>query len=446
MMAGARCRRADGARRPRCCGIARGDRRTRDFTLNTLRARAGRRGGRLPGLSHLRRRQAASRARTAATSTGRSRARAAAQPRRRRQRVRLPARRAARRAPARRRAAPQGCRASRALPAVHRAGGGQGRRGHGVLPLPAARLAERRRRRPATLRHLGRAPSTPPARDRARHWPHTMLATSTHDNKRSEDVRARIDVLSEMPAAWRLTMRRWSRAEPAAQAPGRRRAGAVAQRRVPALPDAARQPARRRARTRRCAELCASASRRYMLKAAREAKVRTSWIQPRRRPTKRRWPPSCAALLAPRAATLPRPTCARRSPARLVRRAQQPRHGARSSARRPACPISTRATRRSNCRLVDPDNRRPVDYARRRALLSQAQELAAQPERGAALRELLEPGGRRRGQVLGRLARAAAAARTRGDARACRVPAARGARRARARTSSPSRGATARNG
>ena len=47
----------------------------------------------------------------------------------------------------------------------------------------------------------------PPARfhkasaHRARHWPHTMLATSTHDNKRSEDVRARIDVISEMRAA-----------------------------------------------------------------------------------------------------------------------------------------------------------------------------------------------------------------------------------------------------
>ncbi|RPI45667.1 MAG: malto-oligosyltrehalose synthase, partial [Betaproteobacteria bacterium] len=40
--------------------------------------------------------------------------------------------------------------------------------------------------------------------DRAAYWPHTMLATSTHDNKRSEDVRTRIDVISELPAAWRL--------------------------------------------------------------------------------------------------------------------------------------------------------------------------------------------------------------------------------------------------
>ena len=47
--------------------------------------------------------------------------------------------------------------------------------------------------------------------DRAARWPHTMLATSTHDNKRGEDVRCRIDVISEMPAAWRLALRRWSR-------------------------------------------------------------------------------------------------------------------------------------------------------------------------------------------------------------------------------------------
>src|SRR6185369_6987563 len=44
--------------------------------------------------------------------------------------------------------------------------------------------------------------------DRAARWPHTMLATSTHDTKRSEDVRARMDVISEMPAAWRLLVRR----------------------------------------------------------------------------------------------------------------------------------------------------------------------------------------------------------------------------------------------
>ena len=40
-------------------------------------------------------------------------------------------------------------------------------------------------------------------------WPHTMVATSTHDSKRSEDVRARINVLSEMPLAWHRHVRYW---------------------------------------------------------------------------------------------------------------------------------------------------------------------------------------------------------------------------------------------
>jgi (1->4)-alpha-D-glucan 1-alpha-D-glucosylmutase len=44
---------------------------------------------------------------------------------------------------------------------------------------------------------------------RAKAWPHSMLATSTHDSKLSEDVRARINVLSEIPAQWRLKARQW---------------------------------------------------------------------------------------------------------------------------------------------------------------------------------------------------------------------------------------------
>jgi (1->4)-alpha-D-glucan 1-alpha-D-glucosylmutase len=47
--------------------------------------------------------------------------------------------------------------------------------------------------------------------ERLRNWPRTMLATSTHDSKRSEDVRARINVLSEIPALWRLRVREWKR-------------------------------------------------------------------------------------------------------------------------------------------------------------------------------------------------------------------------------------------
>lgn len=47
--------------------------------------------------------------------------------------------------------------------------------------------------------------------ERSRHWPNSMLATSTHDTKRSEDVRARLDVLSEMPRSWAAQAIRWRR-------------------------------------------------------------------------------------------------------------------------------------------------------------------------------------------------------------------------------------------
>lgn len=47
--------------------------------------------------------------------------------------------------------------------------------------------------------------------ERARRWPATMLTTATHDTKRGEDVRARIDVLSEIPREWGRRVRRWAR-------------------------------------------------------------------------------------------------------------------------------------------------------------------------------------------------------------------------------------------
>ncbi|HXE81334.1 MAG TPA: malto-oligosyltrehalose synthase, partial [Vicinamibacterales bacterium] len=46
---------------------------------------------------------------------------------------------------------------------------------------------------------------------RAARWPHGLSATSTHDTKRSEDVRARINVLSELMSAWRQATSQWAR-------------------------------------------------------------------------------------------------------------------------------------------------------------------------------------------------------------------------------------------
>jgi (1->4)-alpha-D-glucan 1-alpha-D-glucosylmutase len=41
-------------------------------------------------------------------------------------------------------------------------------------------------------------------------WPRGLLATSTHDTKRSEDVRARLAVLSEVPGQWSQAVRQWA--------------------------------------------------------------------------------------------------------------------------------------------------------------------------------------------------------------------------------------------
>ena len=71
-----------------------------------------------------------------------------------------------------------------------------------------------------SLNEVGGDPArfgTPPAAfhrqnaERRRRWPHALLASSTHDTKRSEDVRARIAVLSELPGAWRAAINRWAR-------------------------------------------------------------------------------------------------------------------------------------------------------------------------------------------------------------------------------------------
>ncbi|MGD0901132.1 MAG: malto-oligosyltrehalose synthase, partial [Thermoguttaceae bacterium] len=47
--------------------------------------------------------------------------------------------------------------------------------------------------------------------DRLREWPQSLIATTTHDTKRSEDVRARMNVLSEVPHLWRAAVNRWAR-------------------------------------------------------------------------------------------------------------------------------------------------------------------------------------------------------------------------------------------
>lgn len=114
---------------------------------------------------------------------------------------------------------------------------------------------------------------------RAEHWPHAMLATSTHDTKRSEDVRARLNVLSEIPAAWRLALRHWSRTNQilkhsvdGIQIPTANDEYFIYQTLLGIWPQGKPDKTEMANFGGRIAE--------YLVKAVREAKVHTSWINP----------------------------------------------------------------------------------------------------------------------------------------------------------------------
>ena len=104
-----------------------------------------------------------------------------------------------------------------------------------------------------------------------------MLTSSTHDTKRSEDVRARIDVLSEIPREWRAAINRWARFNrrhktwvEGTTAPDRNDEYLLYQTLVGVWPLDLSTPNK---------EFIARIET-YMLKAIREAQVHTSWINP----------------------------------------------------------------------------------------------------------------------------------------------------------------------
>lgn len=115
--------------------------------------------------------------------------------------------------------------------------------------------------------------------ERCKSRPLAMLSTSTHDTKRSEDVRARINVLSEIPEQWRKGLFRWSRQNrklkimvDGRSAPNRNEEYLLYQTLVGTWPFCNPDEVE-------FAEF-RSRIREYMLKAMREAKVNTSWISP----------------------------------------------------------------------------------------------------------------------------------------------------------------------
>ncbi|MBS0340669.1 MAG: malto-oligosyltrehalose synthase [Proteobacteria bacterium] len=210
--------------------------------------------------------------------------------------------------------------------------------------------------------------------DRQRRWPHTMLATSTHDSKRSEDVRLRIDVLSERVDAWRGAVMRWRQMNaPLCAGVLPAHEYLLYQTLVGALPA---WPAPDPDFVERMAA--------YMRKAARESKRGTSWTQP-------------DAVYEAALEGLVRGALAEEGGNAFLPDLMDFVHGLDAFSAlsglslallkfcSPGVPDVYQGCELIERSLVDPDNRRPVDYARRLRTLGELQQLAQAGDLPAAV-------------------------------------------------------------
>lgn len=219
-------------------------------------------------------------------------------------------------------------------------------------------------------------------------WSAGLSATSTHDTKRSEDVRARIHVLSEIPREWRAAVTRWHRwnRRHATQidgrpAPDRNDEYLLYQTLVGAWPLGTRNPDELSVFTARVQA--------YMTKAAREAKVHTSWINP-----SQAYDEAMAAFVA-RILTPAPPnrffadlTAFHRPIARLGMVNSLAQTLLKIAA--PGVPDFYQGTELWDLSLVDPDNRRPVDFAARMAALDELRTRIAAGDLMGLARDLFE--------------------------------------------------------
>ena len=225
-------------------------------------------------------------------------------------------------------------------------------------------------------------------RGRRETWPAGLSSTATHDTKRGEDVRARIHVLSEMPQEWRAAVwrwRRWNRAHrtriDGQPAPDRSDEYLLYQTLVGAWPAEARSPLDQ--------PDFAGRIQAYMRKAAREAKIHTSWISPNEA-YEEALETFVARLLdpAPGNRFLDDFIAFQRPVARLGAVNSLAQSVLKITA--PGIPDFYQGTELWDLSLVDPDNRRPVDFARRRDALDALVTRIEGQDLGALASALLE--------------------------------------------------------
>ncbi len=198
---------------------------------------------------------------------------------------------------------------------------------------------------------------------RAREWPHGLTATATHDTKRGEDARTRLMALSELASDWTHLVGRWKilnsryvRTNGDTRCPSLVDEYLLYQSLIGALPFAGITPE------------FVDRLKAYMLKATREAKLETSWLNPN--PAYEEGvaafidhildPEVSAEFVASLADFVPRLSLlgALNSLAQLTLKSTMP-----------GVPDFYQGTEFWDLSFVDPDNRRPVDFAARMELL-----------------------------------------------------------------------------
>ncbi len=226
--------------------------------------------------------------------------------------------------------------------------------------------------------------------ERQARWPHSLSASSTHDTKRSEDVRARINVLSELPQEWKLNVSRWSRLNrqhfkknEGERMPNRNDEYLFYQTLVGAWPleamadDAYKEFSER--------------IQRYMQKAVHEAKAHTSWINPN--------PAYDHSVQTFVEGVLARTPSNRFLEDFLPFQERVARYGLYNSLSQLALKISApgvpdfyQGTELWSFHLVDPDNRGPVDYRIRSEMAEELRSTLNRlgPDRAEFVRGLFE--------------------------------------------------------
>ena len=223
--------------------------------------------------------------------------------------------------------------------------------------------------------------------DRQAKWPRALSSLSTHDTKRSEDVRARLNVLSELPEEWAANLTRWSQLNERhrvevedLRAPDANEEYLLYQSLLGAWPLGDVSPEEHATFVQRVQG--------FLQKALHEAKVHTSWINPN--------PAYDEAVQKFVAAVLDREQSGEFLAEFLVFQRKLSHYGLFNSLAQtllkitaPGVPDTYQGTELWDFSLTDPDNRRPVDYERRRRLLSELQESARGDQRRLAS-ELVE--------------------------------------------------------